>query len=403
MKNFDLKNIPLLWQTFIVIILTIIFVLGFSTIITINNVNINFDNFIVKQGETLGKGYGRELSEIYKEEKHEKIVDEFKNTVIEGTIISVVIAVIISSVLAYIFSKKITKPIIRLNESISNVAKLKNVKHLSASGTKEITDLALSYNSMIDRLISLEDMRDDLVDDVVHELRTPLARIVGDLEGVRDKIYQADETVISRVLRNAYRLDTLINRLTHFANIRAGKIKITKKKIFVHKIIKDIISTIDIKEYPAVNIKNLVSKKLTIDADIELITEVFENLINNAIKYTNNGFINILNNSANNQLYFIDSGVGIKKENLQNIFERFYRVDKSRNVKSGGLGLGLAIVREIVEAHGWNISAMSPLKDFFDTNIEVKEIIIKENKISNVNFLNNNGSAFVIDISPVSK
>jgi len=403
MKNFDLKNIPLLWQTFIVIILTIIFVLGFSTIITINNVNINFDNFIVKQGETLGKGYGRELSEIYKEEKHEKIVDEFKNTVIEGTIISVVIAVIISSVLAYIFSKKITKPIIRLNESISNVAKLKNVKHLSASGTKEITDLALSYNSMIDRLISLEDMRDDLVDDVVHELRTPLARIVGDLEGVRDKIYKADETVISRVLRNAYRLDTLINRLTHFANIRAGKIKITKKKIFVHKIIKDIISTIDIKEYPAVNIKNLVSKKLTIDADIELITEVFENLINNAIKYTNNGFINILNNSANNQLYFIDSGVGIKKENLQNIFERFYRVDKSRNVKSGGLGLGLAIVREIVEAHGWNISAMSPLKDFFDTNIEVKEIIIKENKISNVNFLNNNGSAFVIDISPVSK
>lgn len=403
MKNFDLKNIPLLWQTFIVIILTIIFVLGFSTIITINNVNINFDNFIVKQGETLGKGYGRELSEIYKEEKHEKIVDEFKNTVIEGTIISVVIAVIISSVLAYIFSKKITKPIIRLNESISNVAKLKNVKHLSASGTKEITDLALSYNSMIDRLISLEDMRDDLVDDVVHELRTPLARIVGDLEGVRDKIYQVDETVISRVLRNAYRLDTLINRLTHFANIRAGKIKITKKKIFVHKIIKDIISTIDIKEYPAVNIKNLVSKKLTIDADLELITEVFENLINNAIKYTNNGFINILNNSANNQLYFIDSGVGIKKENLQNIFERFYRVDKSRNVKSGGLGLGLAIVREIVEAHGWNISAMSPLKDFFDTNIEVKEIIIKENKISDINFLNNNGSAFVIDISPVSK
>ena len=403
MKNFDLKNIPLLWQTFIVIILTIIFVLGFSTIITINNVNINFDNFIVKQGETLGKGYGRELSEIYKEEKHEKIVDEFKNTVIEGTIISVVIAVIISSVLAYIFSKKITKPIIRLNESISNVAKLKNVKHLSASGTKEITDLALSYNSMIDRLISLEDMRDDLVDDVVHELRTPLARIVGDLEGVRDKIYKADETMISRVLKNAYRLDTLINRLTHFANIRAGKIKITKKKIFVHKIIEDIISTIDIKEYPAVNIKNLVSKKLTIDADLELITEVFENLINNAIKYTNNGFINILNNSANNQLYFIDSGVGIKKENLQNIFERFYRVDKSRNVKSGGLGLGLAIVREIVEAHGWNISAMSPLKDFFDTNIEVKEIIIKENKISNVNLLNNNGSAFVIDISPVSK
>lgn len=403
MKNFDLKNIPLLWQTFIVIILTIIFVLGISTIITINNVNINFDNFIVKQGETLGKGYGRELSEIYKEEKHEKIVDEFKNTVIEGTIISVVIAVIISSVLAYIFSKKITKPIIRLNESISNVAKLKNVKHLSASGTKEITDLALSYNSMIDRLISLEDMRDDLVDDVVHELRTPLARIVGDLEGVRDKIYKADETVISRVLRNAYRLDTLINRLTHFANIRAGKIKITKKKIFVHKIIEDIISTIDIKEYPAVNIKNLVSKKLTIDADLELITEVFENLINNAIKYTNNGFINILNNSANNQLYFIDSGVGIKKENLQNIFERFYRVDKSRNVKSGGLGLGLAIVREIVEAHGWIISAMSPIKDFFDTNIEVKEIIIKENKISDINILNNNGSAFIIDISPVSK
>jgi len=192
MKKFDFKNIPLLWQTFLVIILTIAIVLGVSTFITVNSVNNNFDNFIVKQGETLGRGYGREISEIYKEERHKQIVEEFKQTVIESTLLSVGLAVVISSVLAYFFSKKITKPLSKLHDSINSVSNLKSIEHISTTGTKEINDLAISFNAMIDRLINLEEMRDDLVDDVVHELRTPLARIVGDLEGVQDKIYEAD-------------------------------------------------------------------------------------------------------------------------------------------------------------------------------------------------------------------
>jgi len=397
MKKFDFKNIPLLWQTFLGIILTIAIVLGVSTFITVNSVNNNFDNFIVKQGETLGRGYGREISEIYKEERHKQIVEEFKQTVIESTLLSVGLAVVISSVLAYFFSKKITKPLSKLHDSINSVSNLKSIEHISTTGTKEINDLAISFNAMIDRLINLEEMRDDLVDDVVHELRTPLARIVGDLEGVQDKIYEADEQVISRVLKNSYRLDTLINRLTHFANIRAGKIKMEKEKVSISKMIDEVISAIDPNATTNLHIKNLVDKKVFIEADPQLLKEVFENLINNAIKYTPKGFIYIVYEKAKSQLLFIDSGIGIEKKDKKNIFERFYRIDKSRNVKSGGLGLGLAIVREIVEAHGWEISVASPLSDLIENNTYLAEILINENQKAKMNISRFKGSVFIID------
>ena len=233
-------------------------------------------------------------------------------------------------------------------------ARSNNFQEIPVSrSTNEIQDLIVEFNKLVKELNRIEKFRDDLVSDIAHELKTPLTNIIGQTEGVIDGLYKADTNHMKKIVSNVKQLEYLISQLQNLTQIRSGQIDLRKQDINLKSLIDSIASNYDDK----LLIKNNISKKLTIKADKNRLIEILDNLISNAVRHTKAGSITV--NYANDQLEIIDTGEGIPQKDLPYIFERFYRVDKSRNKKTGGLGLGLTITKDLVEAHGWTITAKS--------------------------------------------
>ena len=221
----------------------------------------------------------------------------------------------------------------------------------------EIKELIKEFNKLTSELERIEKLRADLVSDVAHELKTPLTKVRGQVEGIIDGVYKSSESHLNKILSNLDQLEYLVEKLQELTEIQAGKIKLVKKNIQLSELVENVISGYTGKDIEfAVDIP----EKLKLRADKNRLTEVLDNLVNNAYKFTETGTISIT--AEEDRIIVKDTGRGIPKKDLPYIFERFYRVDKSRSKDTGGLGLGLAIVKELVEVHGWEIKVRSSKK-----------------------------------------
>ncbi|MFH1236429.1 MAG: ATP-binding protein, partial [Parcubacteria group bacterium] len=206
----------------------------------------------------------------------------------------------------------------------------------------------------------VEELRKNLVSDASHELRTPLASLLAQLEGIQDGVLKMDPDRIQLLKAQVARLQELIDGLQDYAFFRSQSIKIQKVPIIVLAFVSKIISTYTSQfAEKKITVKLDISNHLIINADPTLLERVFDNLIENAIRYSQATLVMI--SATEKHIIFSDNGVGIPPEHLQNIFERFFRVDKSRSRSTGGMGLGLSITKEIVEVHGWHIHAQVPV------------------------------------------
>jgi two-component system phosphate regulon sensor histidine kinase PhoR len=234
--------------------------------------------------------------------------------------------------------------------------------------------------SDIEYLKRLQKMRSEFLANVSHELRTPIFAIQGYIETLLNGAIN-DENVNKNFLEKANRhtlsLNNLLNDLIDISMIESGEMRMSFRYFKINEYLKNLVNEF----IPAVNEKNLeliyhpCNENLMLFGDKERLRQVIANLINNAIKYTEKGKIEVLveEEPKFGRIIIRDTGIGIPEEDVKRIFERFYRVDKARSRAVGGTGLGLAIVKHIIEAHGSKIEAKSRFKEGSEFSFRLKK------------------------------
>jgi signal transduction histidine kinase len=228
----------------------------------------------------------------------------------------------------------------------------------------EVGKLAVAFNRMSEELEHLEQSRRDLVANVSHELKTPIAAIRAHLENLLDGVEQPDRATLGVMLAQVERLGRLVDQLLDLSRLESGEVPLRIEALPLQPLVDDLISEIDVAlAGREVRVRNVVPADLpALSADRERVHQVLFNLVDNAVRFTpDGGSVTISARSRNGsvEVAVADTGAGIAPEHLPRLFERFYRADAARTRGEGGTGIGLAIARSVVEAHGGRISAES--------------------------------------------
>lgn len=278
------------------------------------------------------------------------------------TIIGILMT-LVTVFIAILISNNISKPI----EVVSNMANLMGEGGFDSkidyqSNIYEIDTLISSINNLSLKLEEQENLRKRLTTDISHELRTPLTNVQTHLEAMIDGVWDPSIERLNSVNEEVIRLTNLVNQLKNLAKFDSEKNKLNLTEVNIEKLIKNIVyNNQGCALEKNINIMmNLENINAYLDKD--KISQVVVNLLSNAIRYTNNGgniYINVYEEKENIKIHFKDDGVGIPKESLKYIFERFYRVDESRSKETGGIGVGLTIVKSIIDLHKGKIEVKS--------------------------------------------
>ncbi len=275
-------------------------------------------------------------------------------------------SIFFSIVVGALMSRRLSIPISNVIKIASEIAKGNfGTKVTATSSIREIKSLVQTVNNVSESLERLERLRKQLTSDVAHELRTPLSALQCNVEAMIDGIWEADTKRLESCHCEILRITRLVEDLQELTNIESEKIKLEKSEFALSELIHQICQNFE---------PDFQSKQLSIDfhdtlkenlvADRDKFAQIIVNLLSNALKYSaEGGHVDITTAGDAKSITIIikDTGVGIPQEHLPYIFERFYRVDQSRNREAGGSGIGLAIVRALVLAHGGEITVESQI------------------------------------------
>lgn len=284
-------------------------------------------------------------------------------------------AVLIFFVLDYVVFKEVNQ----LHDDIKKI-KNKNLKITSKNQLvqkqnpiellkKELSTYVSSTEDEVKELKKAAKYRQEFLADVSHELKTPIFAAQGFVHTLLDNPDEEEEIRIKfleKAAKSLDGLDELVKDLLTVSQIETGAIKIERKSIDLRPIIMEIFEQLEAKaKLRDIKLKFIgFEGPIVVKADYQRIYQVIINLVDNGIKYGNDGgkvIVEIIEKNKTFQVDVKDNGPGIPAEHLPRLFERFYRVDKSRTKLSGGSGLGLSIVKHIVQAHGGKISVQSKI------------------------------------------
>lgn len=272
-------------------------------------------------------------------------------------------AIILAIVLGSLLAPRITRPIRELTAA-TRAAAAGDLSHkVKVRSHDELGELAESFNTMNSELDRLITARKQMTADIAHELRTPLSIILGHTDGVKDGVIPASRETFDIIAEEAERLNSLVEDLHTLSRADAGELSMNFSEVAV----SELVDALHLPQYQSVQGKPVgISTDIEPDlplvkADPDRMIQVLRNLLNNALHYTpENGQIHIAarrKDTTTIQVSMDDSGPGVAEEELERIFNRFYRTDTSRQRDGEGSGLGLAIARSIVERHEGRIWA----------------------------------------------
>ena len=276
------------------------------------------------------------------------------------------LAVAIALLLTFVLSRRMSSPINALATAARRLGSGELSQRVRLREKGEVQELAQAFNTMAADLEHAEQLRRNLVADVAHELRTPLSNIRGYLEAIHDGVMKPDVATIRSLNEEAVLLSRLVDELQELSLAEAGELKM----VFQTEDVADLIKQAVASWQPQVAAKgislsaDLPEKVPPVKIDWQRVSQVLHNLLENAVSHTGKGGTIVV--AAAKQGHWVevsvsDTGEGIPAADLPNVFERFYRVDRSRARATGGSGLGLTIAKRMVEAHGGRIEAQSKL------------------------------------------
>ncbi len=281
-------------------------------------------------------------------------------------LLGALLAVAIALALTLFFSRRITAPIKDLTQASRKLGRGDLSQRVSSDDRGEIGELAQAFNTMASDLERAEQLRQNMVADAAHELRTPLANIRGYLEAFRDGVIKPDTENIHSLNAEAILLSRLVDDLQDLSLAEAGELKLEFHTEDITTLIRQTVASVQTQATSKgiILASNIPNELPLITIDHQRISQVLRNLLDNAIAYTDkDDYITIAVERQGNwlEISVTDTGKGIPPEDLPNIFERYYRADKSRSRATGGSGLGLTIAKRIVETHGGKMRARSEL------------------------------------------
>lgn len=307
-----------------------------------------------------------------------RMVPEIRNFLKNIAIVAILVLLITACLLIGWIYTGINVPLMKLRKATHNIAEGNLDFTLEVDGNDEISALCRDFEEMRRRLcesneekIQYDRESKELISNISHDLKTPITAIKGYVEGIMDGVADTPEKMdhyIRTIYNKANDMDRLINELTFYSKIDTNRIPYTFNKINVSSYFEDCCEEVGL-DLESKNIDfsyfNYVDENVEVIADAEQMKRVINNIIGNSVKYMDKpkGRINIRVKDVGDfvQIEIEDNGKGIGPKELPYIFDRFYRTDASRNSSMGGSGIGLSIVRKIVEDHGGKIWATSKL------------------------------------------
>lgn len=289
-------------------------------------------------------------------------------TVLKNQFIYVTMLVIILSlIVSYFVSRKISSGVIKINKEAKKLSKGNfDVKFDTNQPILELSELAETLEYTKDELSKTENLRRELLANVSHDLKTPLTMIKAYAEMVRDVTYKDDTKRtkdLNIIIEETDRLNVLVNDILELSKIQSGTQKLTIEQFDLEKFVKNIIKRYDImSENKKYKFKVSINKNIIVSADRKRIEQVMYNLINNAINYTGDDkkiIISALELENTVRIEVKDTGKGIDKEELENIWDKYYKIDKTHSREQVGSGVGLSIVKNILINHNCNYGVES--------------------------------------------
>lgn len=305
-------------------------------------------------------------------------VTSLLSTVTKLFCISALIPLLLMFISIYAMTYKLTKPLKMMSEASKAMAHGDFSKRIPVMSDDEIGELSVSFNMMTNSLSQLEGMRKSFVANVSHELKTPMTTIGGFIDGILDGTIEPEKQnyYLQIVSDEVKRLSRLVQSMLSMARLESGEFAL-KPKIFDFG---ELLCTIVVSQEQRIESAGLdivgldALENISINADRDLIHQALYNLVDNAIKFTDEkGKISFSLKKEGKSLSFTitNTGVGIPQKDIPYIFERFYKVDKSRSTAKNNTGLGLYIVKTIISAHSGTISVFSRENEFTTFKITI--------------------------------
>lgn len=270
---------------------------------------------------------------------------------------SALILAALSFLLSVVLARRLSGPIVRLSHAALGISQGNLDERVKIPGNDEMTTLGNSFNQMAHALQTQNKLRKQICANLAHELRTPLTVMRAQLEGMLDGVIASDSSRTKLLLDENQRLTKVVASMEDFFQAQASVLTLAPVKLYARQLLDNLAKNFEVaSREKQITISVVSADDTVVIADPERLTQILVNLISNALKATESGGTIILNAGRNSDgctITVSDSGCGIPAEELPLIFERFYRG------KDGGLGLGLAIVRELMDAHGASINVAS--------------------------------------------
>ena len=284
--------------------------------------------------------------------------------------VSSVIVLVLSFVVVYFLTMQMTRPLKQMAVAARRFGSGDFSARLPIHGNDEIAQLALALNNMAQSLSTLENVRRSFTANVSHELRTPMTTISGFVDGILDGTIPEEKekeylTIVSEEIK---RLSRLVRSMLNLARIENGEVQLKSESFDVLDVILQTLFSFEKQiDQKHVEVRGLDRDKVIVQADKDLIHQVIYNLVENAVKFVNDGgYLEFSFRTEQGKTYIgiKNSGAGLSREEALHVFERFYKSDKSRGLDKNGVGLGLHIVRSIINLHHGEILVRSTENEF---------------------------------------
>jgi signal transduction histidine kinase len=284
-----------------------------------------------------------------------------RNAIWAGTLV----AAGVGALVAVWLTSRIVKPVVELTHAARAFARGRPLPLVPVAGHDELAELSQAFNRMAVRLAEEDEQRRRLFAGIAHELRTPLSVIQGTLEGILDRVVEPTAERIAALHSQTVLLKRLITDLRDLSLAQAGQLRLNRRALDISGVVRETLEALaPLADERTVGLRLELPPQLTpVQADPDRMRQVVQNLVENALRHTPaGGEVRVTLRDGDGEgvhLQVADTGSGIRPEDLPHIFEHFYRTDESRARSSGGTGMGLAIVKSLVEAHGGHVTVES--------------------------------------------
>ncbi|GEM46705.1 sensor histidine kinase [Deinococcus cellulosilyticus] len=293
---------------------------------------------------------------------HLELERGFRNTVTSAILVAIPVAVLVGLLSTHFLMRRIVKSVQALGDGSQAISSGRYNLRLPEDGQDELSQLARNFNRMAQALSDVEKTRVEMITNVAHDLRTPLSALRGYSEGLIDGVMEGD-VVALKVLSEVSHMERLVQDLSLVSKVEAGKVELHPSEVNATQVLDEAFERFRAAfEDRQVELRVLPSPGLQVQADRDRLSQVLNNLLSNALRHTPQGgrvTLGVQKHAHQGVFMVSDTGPGIPAEHQGRIFDRFYRIDTHRNREEGGSGVGLTIVRGLVELMGGEVGVRS--------------------------------------------